>query len=161
MVVSQSGAGRLASSALIVLHLYTTTNSFISNIIGRSPFGLRSSVIVLRRPDPKTTIKTIQGMFYYVVNVELYRVSIADALKLACSHMWEMPRGCHVAAKLQFGSSRVEMSTNQKLPRGTFFHVSTLTVMATVALNVTVTVTVTVSVTVAVNVTVNWLWCLP
>ena len=91
--------------------------------------------------------------------------------------LWEMPRGisqshgshvvytwhlqklpiCHVAATWQFVSSRVEMSTNQELPRGMRCHISRVTVTATVTLHVmvSVTVAVTVDVTVSVTVTVN------
>ena len=134
-----------------------------TTLFGRSPFGLRSSAIVLtttirrRRPPnhtgyllPRGGCGTIQGIFRGCFRVRMFSSS---------QYMWEMPRGCHVAATWQFGSSRVEVSTNLKLPRGVFCQVSTVIVTVTVTLNVmvsvTISVTVTVNVTVSVTVTVN------
>ena len=68
--------------------------------------------------------QTIQGVFYHVVDAELYRVSFPDVLMLAGSlYMWEMPRGmprgCHVAVwKLSSGGVDLsEIATWHVLPR--------------------------------------------
>ena len=66
------------------------------NLVGRSRFGLRSPVMVLRSSDDDEH-QTMQGIFYHVVDVELYRVSFTDILMLACSHVIFICGRCHVA----------------------------------------------------------------